>query len=69
MECLHCKGRMVRSTVTFGIDRNGYYVHWDAIPAWVCQQCGEPYFEPRQVDLIQKALLALDQETAALART
>jgi hypothetical protein len=48
------------------MDRKGYHVSWDAIPAWVCTQCGEPYFEAKEVELIQKALLALEREGAAL---
>jgi YgiT-type zinc finger domain-containing protein len=67
MECIHCKGRMKRATAPFSLDRNGYHVAWDAIPAWVCTQCGEPFFEAREVDLIQKALTELDRESAALA--
>ena len=67
MECMHCKGRMVRGTAPFSLDRNGYHVSWDAIPAWVCTQCGEPFFESREIDLIQKALTELDRESAALA--
>ena len=60
MECIHCKGRMVRETAPFSIDRNGYHVHWDAVPAWVCGQCGEPLFEGAEVERIQRALAALD---------
>jgi len=66
MECVHCKGRMEKTTAPFTIDRKGYHIHWDAIPAWVCVQCGEPYFEAREVDLIQKALSVLERESAAL---
>jgi YgiT-type zinc finger domain-containing protein len=58
---------MERGKAPFSIDRAGYHVHWDAIPAWVCTQCGEPYFESREVDLIQAALETLDRETAKLA--
>ena len=36
-------------------------------PHWVCSQCGEPFFESREVELIQKALTELDRESAALA--
>jgi YgiT-type zinc finger domain-containing protein len=67
MECMHCKGRMVRGMVPFRLDRNGYHVSWDAIPAWVCTQCGETFFESREVDLIQNALRDLNRESAALA--
>ena len=56
MQCIHCKGTMERSTAPFSVDRKGYHVSWDAIPAWVCAQCGEPYFEAREVEMIQKAL-------------
>jgi hypothetical protein len=48
------------------VDRGGYHLHWDAIPAWVCTQCAEPLFEGREVDLIQNALLALDRESEKL---
>ena len=66
MECIHCKGHMKRGTAPFSLDRNGYHVSWDAVPAWVCTQCGEPFFEAREVDLIQNALRDLDRESAAL---
>ena len=67
MECIHCKGQMEKGTAPFTIDRNGYHVHWDAVPAWVCTQCGEAYFESREVDLIQNALAELDRQSEALA--
>lgn len=66
MECLCCKAKMRRGTAPFTIDRNGYRVSWDNIPAWVCDQCGEVLFEAREVDLIQEALVGLDRETATL---
>lgn len=59
--CIHCKGTMERGTAPFSVDRNGYHVHWDALPAWVCTQCGEPFFEGAEVDRIQRALTALDE--------
>jgi len=66
MECIHCKGPMKRGTAPFSLDRNGYHVSWDAVPAWVCTQCGEPFFEAWEVELIQNALRDLDRENAAL---
>lgn len=66
MECLHCKGVMKKTTAPFGIDRKDYHIYWNAIPAWVCDQCGEPYFESREVELIQNALKAFDRESAVL---
>ena len=69
MECLHCKGRLVRRTAPFSVDPGGYHLHWEAIPAWVCTQCGEPLFEGREVDVIQRAIQALDRENEKLLIT
>lgn len=63
MECIHCKGRLERTAAPFSIDRKGYHIHWDALPAWVCTQCGEPLFESQDVRAIQDALRTLDRES------
>lgn len=67
MKCIHCKGEMKRRTAPFQIDRKGYHLLFDAIPAWVCIQCGEVYFEETEVDAIQEVLKKLDKETENLA--
>ena len=67
MECLHCKGKLVRGTAPFSVDRNGYHIAWESIPAWLCTQCGEALFEENEIDHIQKALQQVDHETKALA--
>jgi YgiT-type zinc finger domain-containing protein len=66
MECIYCKGSMKKGTAPFSIDRESYHIYWAFVPAWVCAQCGEPYFESREVDLLQKALTILDAKTSAL---
>jgi len=67
MECLHCKGQMVRAETPYSVSRRGYHVSWDAVPAWVCTQCGEPYFEAEAINHMQSALEKLDRETQFLA--
>lgn len=67
MKCIHCKGEMERKTAPFQIDRKGYHLLFDTIPAWVCRQCGEAYFEESEVDAIQEVLKKLDKETEKLA--
>ncbi len=62
MECMHCKGQMEKKTAPFSIDRHGYHIHWRALPAWVCNQCGEAFFEKEEVDRIQKVLKSIDSE-------
>ncbi|NOX08652.1 MAG: YgiT-type zinc finger protein [Gammaproteobacteria bacterium] len=66
MECSYCKGKMVKGSAPFSVDRNGYHIAWESIPAWVCSQCGEALFEENEVNHIQKALRQVDHETIAL---
>jgi YgiT-type zinc finger domain-containing protein len=67
MKCIHCRGEMKRSAAPFHVDRKGYHLLLDAVPAWVCSQCGEPYFEETEVDSIQEAIRALDAQATKLA--
>ena len=60
MKCLYCQGTMARGMAQFHIDRKGYHFLLDAIPAWVCTQCGEAYFEEATVEAIQQVLQAID---------
>jgi YgiT-type zinc finger domain-containing protein len=66
MRCIHCGGLLHRGTAPFHADRAGYHVHWDAVPAWVCVQCGEPFFDTREVDAIQASLSSLDAHARQL---
>ena len=62
MECFYCKAQMKKETTPFSIDRNGYHTSWNAIPAWVCEQCGESLLETQEVDTIQDTLAVLDRD-------
>ena len=66
MECLYCKGKMIKGKSPFSADRKGYHISWEAIHAWVCTQCGEALFEENEVNHIQNALQQIDRETKAL---
>lgn len=68
MKCIYCQGKMERKTAPFEIHRKGYHLMLTAVPAWVCQQCGETYFEEAEVESIQTALQKLDEQTENLAR-
>lgn len=69
MKCIHCQGVMERKTAPFQIDRKDYHLTLDNVPAWVCSQCGEAYFEGREVDKIQETIRAIDERTKELAAT
>ena len=67
MTCDVCQAPMKKSTAPFHVDRKGYHLTFDAVPAWVCPQCGETYFEAPQVESIQSAAKAVDAQALALA--
>lgn len=66
MECFHCRGKLVRRTVSYTANRKGYHLIIDDVPAWVCEQCGEPLFDENTVDAIQNALLEIDVQLEKL---
>ncbi|HJX17153.1 MAG TPA: YgiT-type zinc finger protein [Acidiferrobacterales bacterium] len=69
MKCMYCQGEMARGTAPFHIDRKDVHVSLDSVPAWVCTQCGEIYFEEAEVNAVQDIIRAVDEQTGKLART
>lgn len=67
MNCLYCQGKMERGDAPFHIDRKDYHLTLDRIPAWVCTQCGEVYFDEAEVEAIQEVIHTLDQKTERIA--
>ncbi len=68
MKCMYCQGEMVRGSAPFHIDRKNIHISLDNIPAWVCTQCGEVYFEEAEVSAIQGVIRAVDEQAEKLAR-
>jgi YgiT-type zinc finger domain-containing protein len=62
MECFYCRGQLAHGTAPFDVTRHGYHVHFDAVPAWVCSQCGEALFDGEAVALIEQARDSLDEQ-------
>ena len=69
MKCIHCQSQMTRGTAPFHIDRRRCHLMLESVPAWVCEQCGEAYFEEREVDAIQELIRSIDDRAEALALT
>lgn len=67
MKCMHCQGHMKKGTAPFHIDRKGYHLTLDAVPAWVCEQCGEVYFDEPEVDSIQMIIQAVEDRTKKMS--
>ncbi len=67
MKCMYCQGDMIRGTSPFHLDRKGVHISLDEVPAWVCTQCGEAYFEEKEVDAMQAIFHAVDRCAKKLA--
>lgn len=68
MKCMHCQGEMARGAAPFHIDRKGIHLGLDEVPAWICTQCGEAYFEETEVDAMQAIMRAVDVQAEKMAR-
>jgi len=69
MNCIHCRGHMARGTTPLHLDRKAFHLIFDAVPAWVCEQCGEAYFEEREVEAIQDLVQSMESKAEALIAT
>jgi YgiT-type zinc finger domain-containing protein len=67
MECAYCQGQLVRKQISYTANRKSYHLIIDDVPAWVCEQCGEPMFDEETVDTIQAMLHEVDQRLEKLA--
>lgn len=67
MKCLHCQGEMKKGVTPFHIDRKNCHLTLDSVSAWVCSQCGEPYFEAVEVDAIQDLIRSVEEKSHAIA--
>jgi YgiT-type zinc finger domain-containing protein len=56
---------MIRGAAPFRVDRNGYHLLLDAIPAWVCGKCNEAFFEESEATTIQEMVVFLDARVEA----
>lgn len=64
---MHCQGHMEKGTAPFHIDRKGYHLTLDKVPAFICGQCGEAYFDEPQVDSIQDIIQTLEERAGKLS--
>ncbi len=56
MNCDICGGTRVRSLISYTIFYEGKPVIVENVPADVCQQCGEQYFAPETVEMLQQVV-------------
>jgi len=68
MKCIMCKGEMEKKNVSYTIDREGYHIYIEEIPAYVCIQCGERYFEENEVSAIQDMTKTFEEKLRNIFR-
>ncbi|MCB0230032.1 MAG: YgiT-type zinc finger protein [Anaerolineae bacterium] len=66
MYCLNCQGELKPGKTSYTINRNGYHLIIDDVPALVCEQCQEPLFTEEAVQLVQQMIRSLDARRAEL---
>jgi len=66
VNCLLCKGKMKKTKVAYGVDRKGYHLFIEKIPAYVCSRCRERYFEEKEVSAIQDMLKVFEDKLRAV---
>ena len=69
MKCMHCGGEMTRGTAPYHLDRHHVHIILDEVPAWVCSQCGEVFFEETEVAEIQTLIRMVDTQAEKLQHT
>ena len=66
MKCMFCSVEMEKRKVPYSVDRKGYHLYIREVPAYVCSQCGENYFEEDEVGEIQDIIKSLEQHIEKL---
>ncbi|VVB90042.1 Uncharacterised protein [uncultured archaeon] len=60
MQCHFCAGEMKQGKATYTLDRADYHLLIHDVPAWICAQCKEDYFEENVVEVMQEMIKKLD---------
>ena len=61
MSCFKCKGKLEEKKVNYMVDLNDTIIIIKGVPAKVCMQCGEKYFDDKTAENIEKIVNKLKQ--------
>ena len=67
MACPHCHDDLHPGSTSYTVNRNGYHLIIDDVPALVCDQCYDPLFAEDTVRLVQQMIRALDDRRQELS--
>jgi len=62
MKCANCGHEINKVISRYSINRNGYQLNLEGVPAYGCSSCGAKYFKEAEVDAIQMMLEHLDKD-------
>ncbi len=54
MNCIVCKGELTKKVINHIVDINGHIIIIKNVPAEVCEQCGESFFENQVALALEK---------------
>lgn len=57
--CSECNGRVKRKIISQEFEKEGVKVKLSGFKAWVCERCGEIYFEPGGAEKVVQAVNSL----------
>jgi len=67
MSCSPCQDQLRPGKTSYTINRNGYHLIIDDVPALICKQCHEPLFTEDAVRLVQQTIRSLDARRQELS--
>ncbi len=67
MNCPNCSGQLKPGKTSYTVNRNGYHLIIDDVPALICEQCHEPLFTEDAVRLVQQMIRGLDARRQELS--
>lgn len=67
-KCNICQGKLEQQITTYTQWYQGQLIVIENVPAWVCEQCGETYYDPDVVERIQSTIWS-DQPPVRVVET
>ena len=68
MNCYYCQKKLKPKKTTYNINRKGYDVILREVSALVCQECGEVFYEEKNVKKIQSLIKEIDKKSEAVRK-
>lgn len=61
MECFKCKGNLIEKKINYVVNLENTIIIIKGVPAKVCNQCGEQYFDDETTENIEKIVNQLKE--------